>query len=142
MMKKTRSNAKWAGLTAVQRKTLETWLFEERVNYEEAWRRACMEMDYKGSVSSLKRFYARRSQERMMEALTEGRDDAQEMVDAPADAALFRSAAMKMVGLLFLRQVRERPENVKEWGALAKLMLWSEDIELRRHGVEDGGERS
>ncbi len=39
---------------------------------------------------------------------------------------------MKMVGLLFLRQVRERPENVKEWGALAKLMLWSEDIELRR----------
>ncbi len=132
MMKKTRSNAKWIGLSVAQRKTLETWLFEERVNYEEALRRAQSELGFQGSVSSVKRFYARRSQERLLESMAEERTDAQEIADDAASAALFRTAGMKLAARLFFQQVREMPGNVKEWSALAKLMLWSEDIELRR----------
>lgn len=131
-MKKVRSDARWNGLPREQQKTLEGWLFEDKLNYEEAWRRAQAELGFKGSVSSLKRFYARRRQERLLESLAEAQEEAQGMVDAPASAGLFRNAAMKMVGLLFLQQVRDAPQGAREWAGLAKLMLWHEDIELRR----------
>jgi hypothetical protein len=131
-MKKVRSNARWNGLSAKQRATLEVWLFEDGVGYEEALRRACMELGFQGSVSSLKRFYVRRSQERVLERLVETQEDAEAIEAAPATVGLFRSAAMKLMGQLLLRQVREMPGEVKEWSALAKLMLWHEDIELRR----------
>ena len=62
----------------------------------------------------------------------ETQEDAEAIEASPANAGLFRSASMKLMGQLLLRQVRETPGEVKEWSALAKLMLWSEDIELRR----------
>jgi hypothetical protein len=131
-MKKTRSNARWAGLTAAQRKTLETWLFEEQINYEEALRRATETLNFKGSVSSIKRFYARRYHERLLESMGEEQEDAQEVADDAAGSAVFRTAGMKLAARAFFHQVREKPGNVKEWSPLAKLMLWSEDLELRR----------
>jgi hypothetical protein len=115
-----------------QQRTLEGWLFEDKLNYEEAWRRAQAELGFTGSVSSLKRYYVRRKQERLLESFAEAQEEAQGIVDAPASAGLFRTAAMKMVGLLFLQQVRDAPQGAKEWAGLAKLMLWQEDIELRR----------
>lgn len=131
-MKKTRSNARWAGLTAAQRKTLEMWLFEDQINYEEALRRAREELKFEGSVSSLKRFYLRRYHERLLESMAEEQGDAEEIEDGASSTALFRTAGMKLAARAFFHQVRETPENVKEWSPLAKLMLWSEDLELRR----------
>ncbi len=139
-MKKVRSNARWNGLSKAQREMLEKWLFEDGLKYEEAWRRAQAELGFQGSVSSLKRFYVRRSQERVLEKLVETQEEAEAIVAAPATAGLFRSAAMKLVGQLFLRQVRDTPGEVKEWSALAKLMLWQEDLELRRQLKQEENE--
>jgi hypothetical protein len=131
-MKKVRSDARWHELTADQKSKLEAWLFEDGMGFEEAWRRAGEELGFKGSVSSVKRFFSRRSQERVLEKLVETQADAEAIVGSPASAQLFRSASMKLVGQLLLQQVRETPGAVKEWSALAKLLLWSEDMESRR----------
>ena len=139
-MKKVRSNARWNELTKEQRDRLETWLFEYGMGFEEAWRRAGEELGFKGSVSSVKRFFGRRSQERVLERLVETQEDAEAIEAAPATAKLFRSASMKLMGQLLLRQVRDTPGEVKEWSALAKLMLWHEDIELRRQLKQEENE--
>jgi len=64
-MTKVKLNASWNGLSPKQRRTLESWLFDEKLGYQEALERARKELGFKGAMSSLRRFYSRPSQERL-----------------------------------------------------------------------------
>src|ERR1700722_16631209 len=66
IMRKTQSNAAWNGLSAEQRATLERWLFEENLGYELAYERAKTELGFAGSIASMKRFYQRMGEVRML----------------------------------------------------------------------------
>ncbi len=66
-MKKARSNAKWATLTAKQTATLEQWFFDDKLSYVEVLERARKEFGFSGSKSSLQRFYRRLRQERWVQ---------------------------------------------------------------------------
>jgi hypothetical protein len=132
VLKKVRSNAQWIGLTSGQRRTLEGWLFDEMLGFAESIERARRELGFTGSLSSLKRFYARRAREREVEGFEVSRDEAEAVNGAPGDAGVFRSAAMKRLARLLFKRVQEAPDDLAEWGMLATLLLKSEENELRR----------
>jgi hypothetical protein len=139
-MKKLGPNARWKGLSAAQLASLEKWLFEEGKSYDVAWERAKSEFGFAGSVSSVRRFYQRCSQERIVAGFTEAQDEAEKINGAPASAGLMRTAAMKVLSRLLLKRVREAPGEVKEWESLVKLLLQSEDNELRRELKQEDNE--
>jgi hypothetical protein len=132
VLKKVRSNAQWIGLTSGQRRTLEGWLFDDLLGFAESIERARRELGFTGSLSSLKRFYARRAREREVEGFGVSRDEAEAVNGAPGDAGVFRAAAMKRLARLLFKRVQEAPDDLAEWGMLATLLLKSEENELRR----------
>jgi hypothetical protein len=121
---KTKANAAWNGLSAEQRDTLERWLFEERLGYEKALERARSELGFEGSRTSLQRFYHRTAELRLL------RDAASEAESENEEESL--RAGMRAVGKIFLRAVTENTDGVKEWAALARLLLHSEGNGLQR----------
>jgi hypothetical protein len=130
-MNKVRSDALWNELSAEQRVTLAEWLFDDRLSYEAACERAQNELGFRGSVSSLRRFYKRTAQERLMEGFGESVADVQEIEGAEISVERLRDAGLKVVAQLFLQQVVSAPEKAKEWGGLAKLLLQSQANEDR-----------
>ncbi len=131
-MNKAGANAAWSGLSAEAKETLEGWLFDEELNFPVALERAQKELGFTGSVSSLKRFYQRRSQERVLAGFGEAQSQAKGIAGAKGEAGLLCHAGMKVMAQLFLRQVTEAPEQVEKWGRLAKLLLQSEGNESWR----------
>jgi hypothetical protein len=126
MITKTKSSARWNGLAARHRETLEAWLFEENLGFGEALERARTELGFAGSLSSLKRFYHRTADERMIEEYAE-----QAASEAGADDGDWLAKGMNVVGKLFVRQVTQNPDGVEEWWRLAKLLLQNRGNELR-----------
>lgn len=131
VMKKVRADARWNGLSVKQREMLEQWLFEERMSYDVVLERAQKEFAFKGSRSSIRRFYERTAEERMLKNLVTSQEQVNQIRDTPVSAEELRAAGMKVVAQLFLRQVVQAPEQVKEWSRLAKLLLQSESNEIR-----------
>src|SRR5579872_240061 len=131
-MRKVKANSSWNGLSDQQRETLEEWLFEERLGLREATERARKELGFTGSVSSLGRFYRRASEERLLAGFTEAQSRAEKIAGAPVSMELLRQAAMKVVGQLLLKRLAEAPEDSKGWEGLARLLLQSEENEIRR----------
>jgi len=130
-MKRAGTNAKWNQLTPEQLEKMEGWLFEEELGFEEVEYRARMEMGFEGSVSSIKRFYARKSEERMVSDMLGSPGKVKEILAAGVSTEDLRAAGMKVVAQLFLNQVLHHPEQVKEWSRLARLLLQSEANEQR-----------
>src|SRR5580700_5933476 len=131
-MTKVKSNALWNELTPEKRKTLDTWLFENKLSYAEILPRAQSELGFKGSESSLKRYFARRHKERAMEEFLEVRDEVAALRGEPTDATTLRAAAMKLLGRFLLKQVRSSPGDVKNWAPVANLMVLNDHNELLR----------
>jgi hypothetical protein len=81
---------------------------------------------------SLSRYYQRRLKERQMTGLVE----AQALSDAVGAPELntdsMRAAAIKLVARTTLKLACERPEQLKELESLAKVLLLSEDNDIRR----------
>ncbi len=125
-MAKVKSHAKWNGLTQKQRSTLEEWLFEEKMGYTKAWERAKMELGFKGSLSSLRRYYSRTEGERMLAGFAESARMMASVEKAPTDAESLRDSGMKVAAQVFFRLVTERPEELKAWLPLAKLLAQCE----------------
>src|ERR1700758_3255924 len=151
-MHKVKSNALWNNLSVEQRATLDKWLFEERMGYAVAWPRAQKELGFKGSLSSLYRYYRRRTNERIMTEFTELRDDVAAIKNAPGDAASTHKASMKLLGQFLFQQVRLNPDKVKEWGMIASLIVDNdrnellrevkdEELKVRREALEFARER-
>ena len=67
----------------------------------------------------------------MLRGLVASQEQVNRIRDTPGSAEELRAAGMKVVAQLFLRQVVQAPEQVKEWSRLAKLLLQSESNEIR-----------
>jgi len=130
-MTKVKSHARWNRLSRAQLGLLEQWLFEDRMSYPEVLERARKELGFQGSVSSLRRYYARRAQERMIEGFGEAATMAEKLEGVTVSAERLRSAGMKVAAQLFLKQITEQPDQPKEWAFLAKLLLQQRDSEVR-----------
>jgi hypothetical protein len=125
-MAKEKSSAKWNGLSREQKSTLEEWLFEEKLSYTKAAERAREELGFKGSRSSLRRFYERRQSERMLEGFAESGRLMESVKGAPGDAEGLRTSGMKVAAQVFFKMVTEKPEELKAWLPLAKLLAQCE----------------
>jgi hypothetical protein len=128
-MTKSKSHAKWNGLSKQQQVKLTDWLFEEKMSYMRAWERAKKELGFKGSLSSLKRFYKRTSEERMLAGFAESARVMASVNSAPVSAEALWNAGMKLAAQVFFRKVTERPDELKEWLPLAKLLAQNEKNE-------------
>jgi hypothetical protein len=122
-MNKVRSDALWNELSAEQLETLDKWLFEEKLGYRETLSKAQKELGFKGSYSSLVRYYQRRSQERELERLLELNEDAEAVGNTPGDVKKLRVATMKMVAARAFQQVREAPEDADKWDSVVRMMV-------------------
>jgi len=126
-MKKLRSDALWNELTPEQLEKLDAWLFEENQSYSEILSKAQRELGFKGSDGSLRRYYQRRRQERVMEELAETKG-------SPEDVEALRVAAVKMAGTYAYQQLAETPEEVEKWGPALKLMVENDHNQTLREG--------
>jgi len=141
-MKKVRGNASWNGLSREKRATLMQWLFEERLSFNMALERAKTELGFTGSRTSLRRFYHRTRDERLLSGLTETGEVARTVEKSDVSVERLRNAGLKLAAEMFLRQVATSPENTKEWAPLAKLLLQAEKNDSwRRIKEEENGIR-
>jgi hypothetical protein len=136
-MAKVKSHAKWNGLSKKQQDTLEEWLFEGRTSFAKAWERAKKELGFTGSVSSLKRFYKRTAEERMLAGFAESGRVMASVNQAPVEAEELRDSGMKVAAQVFFRMVTEKPEELKAWLPLARLLAQCEKNDSWR-AVKDG----
>ena len=136
-MKQSGSNAHWNKLSASQRKILDDWLFEGKLGYREILPRAQNELGFAGSMASLQRYHRRRRQER---AVTDARltgQEAAELDSAGAATGGLRSASMKLAGGYLFQALRDAPEKVKEWLAVANMMVQNDRNEAFREIKEE-----
>jgi len=131
-MRKMRDDSTWNQLTAEQRETLEGWLFEENLGYTKTLERVQREFGLEATIASLGRFYRRRARERQVEELVEAQAAADELNDLPVSNASLREAAVKLVGKAALNLACEKPGELEQLVSFTKLLLQSEDNEIRR----------
>ena len=131
-MSKPRSNSLWNQLTSAQRDLVDQWLFDDHLAYDAVLARAKADFGLEASRTSLFRYYQRRARQRQMADLI----DAQAMADAVTAPELntdaMRAAAIKLVAKTTLKLAWERPEQLKELESLARILLLSEDNDIRR----------
>jgi hypothetical protein len=131
-MRKMRDDSTWNRLTPEQRETLESWLFDENLGYSKTLVRVQKEFGMEATVASVGRFYRRRARERQVEELVEAQAAASELNDLPVDVASLREAAVKLVGKAVLKLAGEKPAELEQLVSFTKLLLESEDNDLRR----------
>lgn len=131
-MRKIRDDSTWNRLTPEQRETLESWLFDENLGYAKTLERVQKEFGMDATMASVGRFYRRRARERQVDELVEAQAAATELNDLPVDVASLREAAVKLVGNAVLKLTGEKPEELEQLVSFTKLLLESEDNDLRR----------
>jgi len=127
-----RDDSTWNQLTPEQRETLESWLFDENLGYTKTLERVQKEFGMEATVASLGRFYRRRARERQVEELVEAQAVASALNDLPVSVASLREAAVKLVGKAVLKLAGEKPEELEQLVSFTKLLLESEDNDIRR----------
>jgi hypothetical protein len=140
-MRKIRSNSHWNELTAEQRDLLERWLFDEHLGYDGALERVKSEFGLEASRTSLCHYYQRRSRERQMADLVQAQAMSEAVAVPKLNTDAMRSAAVKLIAKSTLKLACERPDQLKELGSLAKVLLLSEDNDIRRGRLELEQER-
>lgn len=131
-MRKLRDDSTWNQLTPEQRETLEAWLFDENLGYAKTLERVQKEFGLEATMASLGRYYRRRARERQVEELVEAQAAASALNELPVSVANLRDAAVKLVGKAVLKLAGERPEDLAQLVSFTKLLLASEDNDLRR----------
>jgi hypothetical protein len=131
-MRKLRDDSTWNRLTPDQRETLEGWLFDDNLGYAKTLARVQAEFGLEATVASLGRYYRRRARERQVGELVEAQAAADELNGLPVSVASLREAAVKLVGKAVLRLAAEQPEQLDQLASFTKLLLASEDNEIRQ----------
>lgn len=131
-MRKMRDDSTWNRLTPDQRETLEDWLFEENLGYAATLERVQEEFGVEATMASMGRFYRRRARERQVKELVEAQASADELNELPVNVTSLREAAIKLVGKAVLKLAAEKPEELGHLVSFTKLLLESEDTEIRR----------
>ena len=131
-MRKMRDDSTWNQLTPEQREMLESWLFEENLGYAKTLERVQKEFGLETTMASVGRYYRRRARERQVQELVEAQAAASELNDLPVNVADLREAAVKLVGKAVLKLAGEKPEELEQLVSFTKLLLDSEDNDIRR----------
>jgi hypothetical protein len=140
-MSKLRSDSTWAPLTSEQRETLETWLFEENLGYDEALARAQKEFGITGTKMSLMRFYQRLAEERMREEFLDLKETIGEINGTKANWETMGDAAMALIAKRMVQLAVSSPHKVKELATLARVLVSNEAQNIRRGWLEMGREK-
>lgn len=131
-MKKSGTNAHWNKLPASGRKTLDNWLFEENLSFREILPRAREELGFTGGLTSLKRYYRRRRQERLVEELREVAEYMAGVSGAPADMNALRLANLRLLGRRLFLAMSEGPEELQKLAPLASMLVQNDHNEALR----------
>jgi len=131
-MSKLRDDSKWNRLTPEQREKLEEWLFEENLGYAKTLKRVKEQFGLEATISSLGRYYRRRAQERQMEEFLDAQEIAYQAKDLPLNVPVMREGLVRLLYKAALKLAVEKPGEVAELAAVMKLLLASEDNEIRR----------
>jgi hypothetical protein len=131
-MRKLRDDSTWNRLTSEQRKTLESWLFDENLGYAKTLERVEKEFGVEATIASVGRFYRRRARARQVEELVEAQAAASELNELPVSTDSLRGAAVKLVGKAVLKLASEKPAELEQLASLTRLLLESEDNDIRR----------
>ncbi len=131
-MRKLRDDSTWNQLTPEQRETLEEWLFDENLGYAKTLERVEKEFGLEATIASLGRYYRRRARERQVAELAVAQLAASELNDLPVSTDCLRTAAVKLVGKAVLKLAGEQPEQLEQLASLTRLLLESEDNDIRR----------
>ncbi len=131
-MRKPRSNSCWNKLTGPQRELLEKWLFDEHLGYEVTLERVRSQFGLEATAMSLSRLYRRRLRERQVEELVEAQAMSEAVAAPKLNTGAMRSAAIKLIAKIALKLACERPEQLKELESMAKILLFSEDNDIRQ----------
>jgi hypothetical protein len=131
-MRKMREDSTWNQISPEQRETLESWLFEENLGYAKTMERVQQEFGIQTTLASVGRYYRRRAEERQVEELVQAQEMADEVNDLPVSVVSLREAAMKLVGKAILKLASEKPEKLEELVPFTRLLLESEENEIRR----------
>ncbi len=131
-MRKMRDDSTWNQLTPEQREMLESWLFDENLGYAKTLERVQIEFRLETTIASVGRYYRRRVRERQVEELVEAQAAADELNELPVSSESLRAAAVKLVGKAVLKLAGEKPEELEQLVSFTKLLLDSEDNDIRR----------
>ncbi len=139
MLKKVRSDSTWHGLRFEQCETVERWLFEENQGYEKTVERLKQEFGVETSKSSVARFFSYRARLRRATELLDAQVAADQLAAVPARKEDMREAAVKMLAQKAVVLATEKPEDVDKLMSVTKVLLDSEenDIRLRRVKLEE-----
>jgi hypothetical protein len=151
-MRKTRSEARWNELSPEQIEMLDNWLFEQKLSHAKAWARAQKQFGFKGSVSSVKRYFLRRQKERMITDLTELKVDVAKVEASGVEPQKVHKANMTVINGVLFRALSAAPEKVKEWAPVAQLAVQNnhddtlrkikdEEHKIRLQGMEFAKEK-
>lgn len=135
-MRKPRDDSKWNRLAADQRELLEEWLFDENQGLKRVLELARKEFGIEGSLAGIGRYYRRRARERQALEMVEAAETALDLNQLPISKENLQQSVMKLVAKTALRTATERPEALKDLESLTKLMLQSEDNDLRRERLK------
>lgn len=131
-MRKTRSEARWNELSSEQLETLDKWLFEDKLSYSLILPRAQKQLGYKGQMTSIKRYFKRRSQERLLDKLQNWKRDAAQAAKTGDGSDAMRMANMQVLNGFLFEALREDPSAVKELGPVVRAMLQNDYTEAIR----------
>ena len=130
-MSKMRSDCVFNKLTPEQADTLEGWLFEENLSYQDALERAQKEFGIGGSLTGLRRFYGRLAKERGRESLTEAMSLCVEAA-ALGDNAILRAGLLTLANQCAIQFMVESPREIKQITALLRALTSAQAQELKR----------
>jgi hypothetical protein len=135
-MRKLRTDSNWRRLDTAQREMVEKWLFDDHLGYEEIVARAKTEFGLETSISSVARYFRHRSQERQATGLAEAKAMSNFITGSELGTDAMRAAALKLIAKTALKIAWERPDRLRDLEALAKILLFSEDNDIRRRHLK------
>lgn len=136
LMRKVRADSKWNGLSTEQCETVERWLFDENVSYTETAERVKREFGMETSPWSVGRFYRQRARVRQAMELLESQVASDQLGAIPAKTQDLRATMIKLIAKSAVRMAIEKPGEVERLMPLAKMLLDSEENEIRLRRVK------
>jgi hypothetical protein len=135
-MRKIRDDSTWNRLTSEQHDKLDSWLFEENLGYEKTLERVHREFGLKSTVASVGRYYRRRAPQRQAEEILDAQSHARLLNILPVNVEELRSAVIKILAKTTLKLATETPDDLSQLMSLVKLLLDSEENDLRRERLK------
>jgi hypothetical protein len=132
---KLRSDSTWSRLSAVQRNTLDDWLFEERLTYPKILERVQKEFGITGSRPSLCRYCDLRQQERALEDLAGADRTSKVLNGVKVNVTALRESSLKLIGKRLLMCALEGAA-IGDLTGLARVLLDAQSREIQQERLE------